>query len=163
MLPVSLLDLLLVLTDWFSCCLTSHSTQTTSFRRCFPQANLLALYGKTLNLTQHKHGFANKKKCTTTQTQKITARFSRLFRHPAWKRSGFIFSKEKISKGRNKKKVKKKGQAYDINKQTTNTAPKTKIESRVHYATKPAQGQFSSSLTVCLTCFWSVFNFFVDR
>jgi len=75
-----------------------------------------------------------------------------------------MFSKETISKGRNKKeKVKKKGQAYDIKKQTINTALKTKIESRVHNATEPAHGQFSSSLTVCLTCFWSVFNFFVDR
>jgi len=124
----------------------------------------LALYGKTLNLTQQKHGFANKKKRATTQTQKITARFSRLFRHPACKRSGFIFSKKKISKGKKQDgKVKKKRQAYDIKKQTINTAPKTKIESRAHNATTPAHGQFSSSLTVCLTCFWSVFNFFVDR
>ena len=39
-----------------------------------------------------------------------------------------------------KKKVKKKRiseEAYDINKQTIYIAPKSKIESRVHYAPEP--------------------------
>jgi len=44
---------------------------------------------KKLNLTQQKHAFTNQNKCTTTQNkQKETkARFSRLLRHPAWKRT----------------------------------------------------------------------------
>jgi len=45
---------------------------------------------KKLNLTQQKHAFVNQKKCTTTHkknTKKTTAGFSRLLRHPAWKRS----------------------------------------------------------------------------
>ena len=68
---------------------TSRSTQNSSFRQRFPQANLSAWYGKKLNLTQQKHAFVNQKKCTTThkKTQKTTAGFSRLLRHPAWKRS----------------------------------------------------------------------------
>jgi len=46
-----------------------------------------------------------------------------------------LFSKENISKGGDKKrKVKKKGSraAYNMNKQTTYIAPKSKMESRVH-------------------------------
>ena len=56
-----------------------------------PQANLMAWYGK-LNLTQLRHTFTNQKKCTTTQNKhkKTKARFSRLIRHPAWKRRGPI-------------------------------------------------------------------------
>jgi len=44
------------------------------------------------NLTQQKHAFTNQKKYTTTQNKhkKTKARFSRLLRHPAWKRGGFI-------------------------------------------------------------------------
>jgi len=55
------------------------------------QANLLAWYAK-LNLTQLKHTFTNQKKCTSTQNKykKNKARFSRLLRHPAWKRRGPI-------------------------------------------------------------------------
>ena len=47
---------------------------------------------KKLNLTQRKHAFVNQKKCTTTHKKhkKTTAGFSRLLRHPAWKRSGSI-------------------------------------------------------------------------
>ena len=64
----------------------------------FPQVNLLAWYGKKLNLTQQKRAFTNQKKCITTQNkhQKNKARFSRLLRHAAWKRSGSILKgKEK--------------------------------------------------------------------
>jgi len=35
-------------------------------------------------------------------------------------------------------KKKESGEAYDINKQTIHTAPKSKIESRMHYAPEPA-------------------------
>ena len=35
----------------------------------FPQAHLLAWYGKKLNLTREKHAFSNQKKCTTTQNK----------------------------------------------------------------------------------------------
>jgi len=45
-----------------------------------------------LNLTQQKHALTNQKKCTKTQNKhkKTKARFSRLLRHPAWKRSGSV-------------------------------------------------------------------------
>jgi len=44
------------------------------------------------NLTQQKRTFTNQKKCTTTQNKhkKTKARFSRLLRHPVWKRRGPI-------------------------------------------------------------------------
>jgi len=34
------------------------------------------------------------------------------------------------------------GEAYDINKQTIYIAPKSKIESRVHYAPEPERGKY---------------------
>ena len=45
-----------------------------------------------LNLTQQKHALTNQKKRTTIQNKhkKTKARFSRLLRHPAWKRSGSV-------------------------------------------------------------------------
>jgi len=60
----------------------------------FPRANLLAWYGKRLNLTQLNDSFVNQKKSTTKQNthKKTKARFSRLLRHPAWKRSGSILT-----------------------------------------------------------------------
>ena len=39
------------------------------FRRRFSQANVLAWYGKKLNVTRQKHAFANQKKCTATQNK----------------------------------------------------------------------------------------------
>jgi len=51
------------------------------------------LVWKKLNLTQQKHAFTNRKKCTTTQN----------------KHKPGLFSKEKISKGGDEEKVKKKG------------------------------------------------------
>ena len=41
-----------------------------------------------LNVTQQKHTFSNQTKCNTTQNKhkKTKVRFSRLLRHPAWKR-----------------------------------------------------------------------------
>ena len=42
-------------TDWMSCGFTSHSTQNRSFQRRFPQANLLAWYGKTKPNTTKAH------------------------------------------------------------------------------------------------------------
>jgi len=44
------------------------------------------------NLTQQKHTFTNRKKCTTTQNKhkKTKARFSHLLQHPAWKLKGSI-------------------------------------------------------------------------
>jgi len=43
-------------------------------------------------ISQEKHTFTNQTKCTTTQNKhkKTKARFSRLLRHPAWKRRGPI-------------------------------------------------------------------------
>jgi len=35
-----------------------------------PKANLLAWYGKTINLTQQKHTFTNQKQCTTQNKHK---------------------------------------------------------------------------------------------
>jgi len=47
-----------------------------------------------LHLTQQKHTFTNQKKCTATQNKqkKTEVRFSRLLRHPAWKRTGPILA-----------------------------------------------------------------------
>ena len=99
--------------DRFRCGFTSHLKQNGPFQKTFPQANLLASHEKKLNLTQEKHTFTNQKKCTTTHNKhkKTKVRFSRLLRHPAWKRH-----KEKIR------------EAYIINSQ----APKPKIKSRAH-------------------------------
>jgi len=57
-----------------------------------PQASFVAWYGKKLKLTQQKHAFTNKHKCTATQSKhkKTTARFIGLLRHLAWKRRGPI-------------------------------------------------------------------------
>jgi len=102
-----------------------------TFSETFPQADLLAWYGKKLNLKQRKHAFTNQEKCTTTQ--KTKARFSRLLRHPAWKQSRSLFSNEKISKGGDKyRKSEEKrisGEMYDINKQIIYIGLKSKIES----------------------------------
>jgi len=43
--------------------------------------------------------------------------------------------REEISKEKVKKRI--SGEAYDIGKQTIDIAPKSKIESRVHYALQP--------------------------
>ena len=55
-----------------------------------------------------------------------------------------LFSKEKRSKGKDKsgKSEEKRisGEAYNINKQAINIAPKSKIESNVHYALEPTWG-----------------------
>jgi len=50
-----------------------------------------------------------------------------------------LFSKEKISKEKMKKK-RISGEAHEINKQTIYIAPKSKIESRAHYAPEQARG-----------------------
>ena len=50
-----------------------------------------------------------------------------------------LFSKEKISKEKWRKRI--SGEAYNINnKQTISIAPKSKMESRVHYTLKPERG-----------------------
>ena len=73
--------------DLLSCDFTSHSTQNTSFR----SQSFGSVWGKTKQLKQKK-AFTNQKKCTTTQNKhkKTKARFSRLLRQPARKRSGSI-------------------------------------------------------------------------
>jgi len=53
-----------------------------------PQANLLASYRKT-KLTQEKHTFTNKKKCTNKH-KKSKSMFCHLLWHPAWKWRGPI-------------------------------------------------------------------------
>jgi len=60
-----------------------------------------------------------------------------------------LSSKEKISTAR--EEISKEGEevrisveAYNINKETIYTAPKSKIESRAHYAPEPAWGDYSS-------------------
>jgi len=59
-----------------------------------PQANLLAWYGKTKPNTTKAH-IHQSKECTTTQNKhrKTKAMFSRLLRHPAWKRTGALSDK----------------------------------------------------------------------
>jgi len=61
----------------------------TVISETFLQANLGM---EKLNLTPQEHAFTNQKKCTTTQNKhkKTKAKFSRLLRHLAWKRSGSI-------------------------------------------------------------------------
>jgi len=46
------------------------------------------------------------------------------------------------------------GEAYDINKQTKYVAPKSKVESRAHYAPQPARGRKCSGtpLNNCAIC-----------
>jgi len=79
-----------VSTDWLSWGFTSHSTKNRSFRRC-SQSQSLGLVWKKQNLTQQKHTFTNQKNAQhKINTQKTKARFSRLLRHPAWKRRGPI-------------------------------------------------------------------------
>jgi len=53
-----------------------------------PPSQSLGLVWKKLNLTQQRHTFTNQKKSTTAKNihKKTKARFSRLLRHPAWKR-----------------------------------------------------------------------------
>jgi len=80
-----------LLTDWVVALrLTRHKNR--SFRRRSPSQSL-GLVWKKINLTQQKHAFTHQKKCTTTQNKhkKSKARYSRLLRHPAWKRRGSVF------------------------------------------------------------------------
>ena len=79
---------------------SSYSTRNRSFQL---KANLLAWYGKKLNLSQQKHALMNQKKSTTTQNKhkKTKARFSHVLQHPAWKQSRSIL-KERMSKGGDK-------------------------------------------------------------
>jgi len=63
----------------------SHLTQNRSFRRRSPpQANLLACYGKTKPNTTK--ALIQQSKEMYYDTKKTKARFSRLLRHPYWKR-----------------------------------------------------------------------------
>ena len=69
----------------------------------FSQANLLAWYGKKLNLTQQKNAFTNQKKCTTTQNKHINLKPGLVAFYDI--RPGNrerLFSKKKISKGGDK-------------------------------------------------------------
>jgi len=90
---------------------------------------------KKLNLTQQKHTFTNQKKCTTTQkTKPGLAAF-----YDIWPGNGaglFKYGRRQIRKSEEKRIS---GEAYDINKQTIYTAPKSKIESKVHHAPEPAK------------------------
>jgi len=69
----------------------------------FPQANLLAWYGKKLNLTQQKHAFTNQKKCTTTQNKhkKLKSGSVAFYDIQAGNGAG-LFPKEKMSKEEDK-------------------------------------------------------------
>jgi len=60
--------------------------------------------------------------------------------------------KRSVREAISKEKVKKKGcgEAYNITKQRIYIAPKSKIESRAHYAPEPAQGII---LHDCLSAF----------
>jgi len=51
-----------------------------------------------------------------------------------------LFSKEKRSKEKGEEK-KDKREAYNVNKQTIYTVPKSTDESRVHYSPEPARGR----------------------
>jgi len=94
------------------------------FRDVSPSQSLGWIW-KNINRTQQKHAFTSQKKCTTTQNKHKKNRFSRLLRHPAWKRSGSILNekrkvREKISKEKSEQK-RISGEAYDISKQTIYT------------------------------------------
>jgi len=69
----------------------------------FPQANLLACYGKKLHLTQQKHAFTNHKKCTTTQNKNKKLKPGLVAFYDMWPGNAVgLFSEEKISKGGDK-------------------------------------------------------------
>jgi len=69
----------------------------------FPQANLLASYGKKLQLTQQKHAFTNHKKCTTTQNKHKKLKPGLVAFYDMWPGKAVgLFSEEKISKGGDK-------------------------------------------------------------
>jgi len=80
--------------------------------------------------------------------RKTKARFSLLLRHPAWKWSGSIlkgkdkYIREEISE--ESEEIRISVEAYNINKETIYTAPKSKIESSAHYTPEPAWGDYSS-------------------
>jgi len=114
-------------------CPTRH--KIGHFRDISP-GKFLGSVWKKLNLTQQKHTFTNQKKCTTTQKSQV----HRLLRHLLGNAAG-LFSKEKISKGKEEKVKKKRieGEACNINKQTIYIAPKSKIESRAHYSPEAAR------------------------
>jgi len=101
----------------------------------FPQANLLAWYGKKLNLTQQKHAFTNHKNVLQHKinTKKLKPGLVAFYDIRPGNREGLV-SKEKTSRGRDKQgKSEEKtirGEAYDINKQTMYIAPKSKIKPR---------------------------------
>ena len=130
---------------------TGHISET------FPQASLLALHGKKtkpnttkVRIRQSKEMYHN-----TKQTQATKARFSRNLRYPAWKRSGSVLNgKDKqgrrlVRKNRKTEEKGTTGEVYDINKQTIHIAPKSKIESRAHYAPEPARpGLPANRLTI---------------
>jgi len=65
------------------------------------------LVWKKLNLTQQKHAFTNQKKCTTTQNKHKPGLVALYDIRPG--NGAGLFSKEKISKGGDEEKVKKKG------------------------------------------------------
>jgi len=69
------------------------------------------LVWKKLNLTQQKHTFTNQKKCTTTQNKQLKLKPGLVAFYNILPGNGAgLFSKEKISKGGDKKgKVNKKG------------------------------------------------------
>jgi len=76
------------------------------------QENPLAWYGKKLNRTQQKHSFTNQKKRTTGTTKNKHKKLKpglAAFYDICPQNGGGLFSKEKISKERDKKKVNKKG------------------------------------------------------
>ena len=56
-----------------------------------------------LNLTQQKHAFTNKKKCTTTQNKPQKLKTGLIASYDNWPGNGAgLFSKERISKGGDK-------------------------------------------------------------
>jgi len=88
-----------------SCGFTSHLTQNRSLRSGFPSQSL-GLVWKKLNLTQQKHASTNQKKCTTTQNKHKKLKPGLVAHYDIRLGNGAgLFSKEKISK----EKVKKKG------------------------------------------------------
>ena len=80
----------------------------------------MAWNGKRLNLSQQKHAFTKRNVLQhEINTKKIKARFSCLLYDIRPENGAGLFSKKKISKREDKKKVKKRisPEAYDINKQ----------------------------------------------
>jgi len=90
---------------------TSHSIQSRSLRRRFPQANLLAWYGKQTKPDTTKARIHESKETCCNRSKKLKPRLVAIYDIRPGNGAGLLYSERKnISKGRDKEKVKKKRQ-----------------------------------------------------